>query len=75
MVGGAVAGHRMFLHVWGPTAPGQNKSSPGFGRFAGQRPVRQRSISADGHFGYFWGFKSNKPPAANERADVVVSTK
>jgi hypothetical protein len=64
-----------FCTCGGQCAPGQNNSSPGFGRFAGQRPRAQRSISADSRFGYFCGFKSNSPPAAIERADVVASTK
>ncbi|WP_295716659.1 hypothetical protein [Mucilaginibacter sp.] len=60
-----------FCRWGGLSVSGQNNSSPGFARFAGQRPCAQRSISADSHFGYFWGFKSNSPPAAIERADAV----
>jgi len=59
----------------GKGASGQNNSSPGFARFAGQRPRAQRSISGDLIFGYFVSRQSNSPPAAIERANVVASTK
>ncbi|WDF77329.1 hypothetical protein PQ469_25935 [Mucilaginibacter sp. KACC 22773] len=44
MRGGGVAGHRKFLHARGKRASGQNNSSPGFARFAGQRPVRKEAF-------------------------------
>jgi len=75
MRGCAAVGHRKFLHVRGESASGQNNSSPGFDRFAGQRPRAQRSISADLIFGYFVSRQSNSLPAAIERADVFAYKK
>jgi hypothetical protein len=75
MWGSAAAGHRKFLHARGKGASGQNNSSPGFARFAGQRPGAQRSISGDLNFGSFFQEKEQALPAANERANVMASTK
>jgi len=58
----------------GKGASGQNNSSPGFARFAGQRPGARRSISADSRL-VTLRLQSNSPPAATERANVVASTK
>jgi hypothetical protein len=50
---------------------GQNNCSRGSVRFAGQRPVRQRSLSADLIFGSFYQKKEQSQPAAIERANVI----
>jgi hypothetical protein len=45
----------------------------GSARFAGQRPVRQRSLSADLIFGSFYQEKEQSQPAANERDNADLN--
>jgi len=51
---------------------GQKIPARGYARFAGQRPVRQRSLFADLIFGYFVSRQSNSTPAAIERAILIA---
>jgi len=50
---------------------GKKIAARGFVRFAGQRPVRQRSLSAESVFGYFCRDKSNQAPAAMSGTIIV----
>jgi hypothetical protein len=66
-VGGRGIGN--FAEGWTrASAAGQKIPARGSAWFAGQRPVRQRSLFDDLIFGYFVSRQSNSHPAAIERA-------
>ena len=67
----------MFAEAGGMSgeARGQIFPARGSARFAGQRPVRQRSLSAASLFGYFFGEKSNWLRAAKSATMLVQINK